>query len=176
MARLALADAALMGGNADEAVALGREAVEVLRRLDQPDNLGVALGNLACALFITGDVASSRAITAQALPTMWHNEMGSLLFELVALLAVYTGQFAAAAQMLAFAERRYATDDDVPQANEARMAQQAAAAIDVALGTGEHARLRALGGTAHHRTGASAAATSTRRCPFLQIRTGIAGL
>jgi hypothetical protein len=145
MARLALADAALMAGDVGEAVALGREAVAVLQSLDQPGNLGLALGNLASALLMKGDVASARATAAQALPLLWHNEMGSLLFELLALLAAGAGDFAVAAQMLGFAESRHTADDDVTQANEARMMQLAAAAIDAALGKDEHVRLRTTG-------------------------------
>jgi predicted ATPase len=145
MARLALADAALMGGDTDQAVLLGREAVAVLEALDQPSNRGLALGNLASALLMHGDVESVRATATQALPLLWRNEMGALLLEFLALLAVSAGQFTVAAQMLGLAERRYAADDDTPQANEARMAQLASIAIDGALGKEEHARLRANG-------------------------------
>ncbi|MEO8739069.1 MAG: winged helix-turn-helix domain-containing protein [Casimicrobiaceae bacterium] len=145
MARLALADATLMAGDVDEAVRLGREAVAVLRSLAQPSNLGIAMGNLASALMMKGDVASARATAAEALPLLWRNEMGSLLFELLALLAVDAGDFAVAAQMLGFAQSRYAATEDVSQANEARMAQMATAAIDAALGKDIHAQLRDAG-------------------------------
>ena len=140
-----LADAALIAGDTDEAIALGREAVAVLRSLDQPANLGLALANLSSALLMQGDVGSARAAAAQALPLMWRNEFGACLFEALALIAASTGSFAVAAQMLGYADGRYAADDDVPQANEARMARLAAAAIDTALGEGEHARLRDVG-------------------------------
>jgi hypothetical protein len=126
-------------------VLLGREAVAVLEALDQPSNRGLALGNLASALLMHGDVESARATATQALPLLWRNEMGALLLEFLALLAVSAGQFTVAAQMLGLAERRYAADDDTPQANEARMAQLASIAIDGALGKEEHARLRANG-------------------------------
>lgn len=145
MARLMLADAALIAGDTDEAIALGREAVAVLRSLDQPANLGLALTNLSSALLMHGDVGSARAAAAQALPLMWRNEFGAFLFEALSLIAASSGSHAVAAQMLGYADRRYAANDDVPQANEARMAQMAAVAIDTALGQAEHARLRNVG-------------------------------
>ncbi|MEO8506094.1 MAG: hypothetical protein ABI593_00535 [Betaproteobacteria bacterium] len=55
------------------------------------------------------------------------------------------GNFAAAAQMLGYADARYAAADDMRQANEARMAQLATTAIDAALGQAEHVCLRDVG-------------------------------
>jgi hypothetical protein len=147
MARLALADAALMAEDADEALALGRDAVRVLRALDQPSKLGLALGNLAAAFLMKGDVTAARRLTAEAFPLMARNEMSMSLFDNLALQAVHQGKAAIAARMLGLADRRYASGDDVRQANEARMMRMASAAIERALGTDEFSRLRAEGAT-----------------------------
>ena len=126
--RLKLADAALMAGDFDEAVSLGEAAVTALRGLDQPSNLGLALGNL-CAARLLGSRPGGEAAAEEALPLMWRAGWGYLLADSLALLAARAGQPKAAARLLGFADAWYARHDDSRQPNEARLAVEAQAAM-----------------------------------------------
>ena len=53
--RLKVADHALMAGDVDDAIAVGRFVIEELRRLGQPAALGWALNNLCAGLGRAGD-------------------------------------------------------------------------------------------------------------------------
>lgn len=136
--RLKLADAALMAGDIDEAIALGEAAVQALRRLDQPSNLGLALGNL-CAARLLGDRPGALAAATEALPLMWRTGWGYLLADSLALLAARAGLTEEAARLLGYADAWYARHDDARQPNEARLAAAAAALLDDA-GAPEDAR------------------------------------
>ena len=148
-ARLKLADAALMAGEIGEAIELGRAAVEELRALDQPSNIGLALSNLCAALLLEGDRAGARDAAAEALPLLWRNGWHYLLLDSLAYLAALDGQAEQGARLLGFADAWYATHGDERQPNEATLERRAAEAVAAALGeelcVHERAAGRALG-------------------------------
>jgi hypothetical protein len=144
-ARRSLADAALMAGEVEEAVTLGRAAVADPRVRDRPRSLAVALSNLNAALLMAGNLSEARITALEAVPLAWQTGIAHYCFDHVALYAVLTGAHAIAAQLLGFADHMYATGEELRQPNEARSAGQAGAALDAALGAAEHARLRAAG-------------------------------
>lgn len=144
-ARLKLADAALMAGEFDEAIDLGRQAVAELGKLDQPSNLGLALSNLCAALVLSGDDAAGRDAAAQALPLMWRNGWGYLLVDSVALLAARNHDMQRAAQLLGHADRWYRTHRDGRQPNEATLARHCVAMLAADTHAQELAALRDAG-------------------------------
>ncbi len=144
-ARLKLADAALMAGDLDESIALGRIAVATLSQLDQPSNLGLALTNLCAAWILKGHDAPAREAAAQALPLMWRNGWGYLLLDALALLAVRAGLAVQAATLLGHADAWYARHGDVRQPNEATLAAHCASALAGALSAAEGEHCRAAG-------------------------------
>jgi predicted ATPase len=144
-ARLKLADAALMAGDVDEAVWLGREAVGELGALDQPSNLGLASSNLCAALLMAGDAAAAYAMAKQALPLMSQNEWTYLVLDPIALLAAPSGHGVLAAQLLGYVDAWYASHQDPRQPNEARLAKMTVKAIEAAEPTTDLARWRAAG-------------------------------
>ncbi len=144
-ARLKLADAALMAGDRDEAIALGRAAVTELEALDQPSNLGLALSNLCAAHLLANDLRAAHQAAARALPLMWQNEWGFLLLDQLALIAARTGHVDTSARLLGFADALYAVNKEPRQPNEAVLAQLAAGLIETAIAPDEQARLRVEG-------------------------------
>ena len=144
-ARLKLADAALMAGDRDEAIALGMEAVTELDALDQPSNLGLALSNLCAAYLLADRLSEARSAAVRAFPLMWQNEWGYLVLDQMALLAARSGHCEASARILGFADAWYAANKEPRQPNEAAMSRLAADLIDSVLGADQHARLRAEG-------------------------------
>jgi hypothetical protein len=79
------------------------------------------------------------------LPLAWQTGIVHYFLDHVALYAARTGQGAQAAQLIGFADRVYAADQEPRQPNEARSVAQAEAAIAPTLDAQEHARLRAAG-------------------------------
>lgn len=144
-ARLKLADAALMAGDRDEAIALGSAAVTELDALDQPSNLGLALSNLCSAFLFVDDLCAAHKAAVRALPLMWQNEWGFLVLDQLALIAARKGRFETSARILGFTDGWYAANKEPRQPNEAELAQRASDLINAALGEDEHARLRAEG-------------------------------
>jgi predicted ATPase/DNA-binding winged helix-turn-helix (wHTH) protein len=128
-ARLKLADAALMAGAPAEAAELGAHAVQQLRTLDQPSNLGLALSNLCAARLELGDAGAALGAALEALPLMARNGWAYLLYDSVAVLAALGGQAATAAQLLDFVDDWYRRHGDARQPNELRLAQRARLAL-----------------------------------------------
>jgi predicted ATPase/DNA-binding winged helix-turn-helix (wHTH) protein len=143
--RRSLADAALMAGDVAEAIALGRAAVIDPRVRNQPRSLAVALSNLNAALLMAGDLPAARRTATEALPLAWQTGIVHYFLDHVALYAARTGQGAQAAQLIGFADRVYAADQEPRQPNEERSVEQAEAAIASTLDAQEHARLHAAG-------------------------------
>ena len=146
-ARLKLADAALMAGDTQEAIALGTRAVAQLDALDQPSNLGLALSNLCAAHLLAHDLRAAHEAARQAFPLMWRNEWGYLLLDQIALIAARSGRPETSATILGFTDAWYAANHEPRQPNEAEMARLAAEAVVSTLGREEHDRLRAEGAT-----------------------------
>ena len=134
-ARLKLADAALMAGDVTEAIALGDVAVQQLRSLDQPANLGLALSNLCSALVFLGDrLREAMAAAREALPLLSRGWGIHFVLDALALAAAERGRCEDAARLLGYTDHWYRTHDDDRQANEARIAQRARELATVALG------------------------------------------
>jgi hypothetical protein len=122
-ARLKLADAALMAGDLQEAIALGEVAVRQLRILDQPSNLGLALSNLCSALVLAGKRVEAMAAAREALPLLSRNSWGAhFVLDALALIAAERHLFEDAARLLGYTENWYRTHADQRQPNEERIA------------------------------------------------------
>jgi len=144
-ARLKLADAALMAGDIAEAIELGRAAVDELRALDQPSNMGLALSNLCAALLLAGDRTGARDAAAEALPLLWRNGWHYLLLDSLGYLAALDGHPEQGARLLGFADAWYTAHGDERQPNEATLERRAADAFAAALGAEAGAEARAAG-------------------------------
>jgi hypothetical protein len=132
-ARLKLADAALMAGDAEEAVALGKESVNELRDLQQPSNLGLALGNLCAAFLQRGDTEDARRAASEALPLMGRNGWAYLLLDSIAVLAALQRDFTGALQLLGYVDGWYGRHADSRQPNESALAKWALSLCSAAL-------------------------------------------
>jgi hypothetical protein len=99
-----LADMALAAGRIDEAVLLGRDLVDRLRRMRHAYYLGFALGNLFAALVESGDLGSAAVAGSEAL-TLLRTEGNSLwLFDHFAALANRLGDARATALCLGYGD------------------------------------------------------------------------
>jgi len=133
-ARLKLADAALMAGDTQEAIALGTGAVAQLDALDQPSNLGLALSNLCAAFLLAYDLPAAHHAALRAFPLMWQNEWGYLLLDQIALIAARSGRCQMSATILGFTDAWYAVNNEPRQPNEAEMARLATEAVISTIG------------------------------------------
>ena len=144
-ARLNLADAALMAGDWDDAIALGRAAVDEVRSLDLPQMLAVAQLNLCAALLRKGDMQSARSIALEALPGIWQNKMSGYFFCHLALLAASALRPECAAKMLGYVEAWFTAYQYTREPSETRSTQLAFEAIEATLGSAEIARSKRYG-------------------------------
>jgi predicted ATPase/class 3 adenylate cyclase len=135
MARLKLADAALMAGDLEEAIVLGEVAVRQLRILDQPANLGLALSNLCSALVLSKRWPEAMEAAREALPLLSRGWGIHFVLDALALAAAELGESEDAARLLGYTESWYRAHADQRQANEERIAQLAQGAAEGALGT-----------------------------------------
>jgi len=140
-ARLKLADAALMAGDLEEAIALGDVAVQQLRLLDQPANLGLALSNLCSALVLSKRWPEAMAAAREALPLLSRGWGIHFVLDALALAAAERGQGEDAARLLGYTESWYRAHADQRQANEAQIAQRAQLLAEGALGKARFDRL-----------------------------------
>jgi hypothetical protein len=143
--RVGLGDAALLAQDYEEAAMLCRAVVDELRALNRPFSRGIALENLGNALVHLGDLDGACAALAESLPIMRQNEAGADVFNILALIAVRSGQPDVAARMLGHVDTWVATSQYHLAPNEARAAEEAGREIDAAIGTEAHARLRKEG-------------------------------
>lgn len=132
--RLKVADHALMAGDVDDAIAVGRFVIVELRRLGQPAALGWALNNLCAACLTQGDDEAARGLAAQAMPLVWTHGWGVDPANHIALIATRPGNHTAAAMLLGYPHATYAANQDAPLPNEVRLAEQAARSLLTALG------------------------------------------
>jgi predicted ATPase/DNA-binding winged helix-turn-helix (wHTH) protein len=147
-ARLNLADYALRAGDVGEAIASYEAALAEVQALKWPNMVGHCLSRLCAGWLIAGELVPARAAAVRALPLMpLMRECGWLacLLNHVALLAARLRRPATAARLLGFAEATYAARRTVPLPIEAHVVILATAAVDAALGSSEHALLRAQG-------------------------------
>ena len=144
-ARLKLADAALMAGDTEEAIALGRAVAAQLRALDQPANLGLALTNLCAAMLLDDDLAEARTVAVEAMAPMWGNGWAYLLLDSVALIAAMAGRPVEAARLTGFVDRWYERHVDTRQPNEATLRDRTLSLLAHALSPASTQSNRAIG-------------------------------
>ena len=143
--RVNLADAALMAGDWDEAVVLGRSASEELRRLSLPQLLAVSQVNLCAALMHKGELDLARGAALDALPSIWqHKQSGYLLCHL-ALLATLLGRHDVSARMLGYVDAYFAASLLPREPSEARSTGMASKMLEAALPAGQLGTLKRAG-------------------------------
>ena len=144
-ARFRLVDVALMAGDFDEAVLLGRSVVAEQRTNFQDSRLAGALHNLCGALLMRGDLAEAGHAARESWPLMVdHGGFGYLLSHL-ALLAARVGRFESGALMLGRMDAWSEATQNALEFNEVRSARLAADTIELALGADETEHLRVTG-------------------------------
>jgi hypothetical protein len=129
---------ALIGGDAAEAVRLGRD---LLARLPRRHGVtrAIALGNLLLALLAQHDTAAARTVAedfVSLLAQIDHLYLGSSA-DALALLAAQEGRLPDAARLIAFADASYRADGEPREPNEARARAEALALIKSGLEDGE---------------------------------------
>jgi len=129
-----LADVALIGGNAAEAIARGRE---LLARLPRRHGVtrAIALGNLLLALLAADDVeaAATAALDFCALTRQLDYLYLVSAADALALLAAMRNRETTGARLLAFADAVYAADRQTREPNEARARAEAWSRIEKKL-------------------------------------------
>jgi len=131
--RVNLADAALMAGDWDEAILLGRSASEELRRLNLPQLLAVSLVNLCAALMHKGEMDLAREAALDALPSIWQHKMSGYLFCHLALLAASLLRHDVSARMLGYADAYFAASLLPREPSEARSTRMASKLLETTL-------------------------------------------
>jgi predicted ATPase/DNA-binding winged helix-turn-helix (wHTH) protein/class 3 adenylate cyclase len=144
-ARLNLADAALMAGDLDEAITLGRAAVEEVRTLDLPQMLAVAQLNLFAVMVRKGDLQSARDLALEALPVIWQTRVSGYFLCHLSLLAAARSRHKDAGQMLGYVEAWFTANQYVREPSEERSMQLASEAVRATLAPSEIASLRQAG-------------------------------
>jgi len=126
-----LADVALIGGDAAEAVRLGRALLDRLGRRHRVTR-AIALGNLLLALLALDDLAAARRSAAEFVELARQLDFMyvSVTADALALLATLEKRFAAAAQLLGYADAGYAHDQQQREPNEARARERCLALLE----------------------------------------------
>ncbi|WP_280155477.1 winged helix-turn-helix domain-containing protein [Piscinibacter sp. XHJ-5] len=143
--RTNLADAALMAGEFEESIALGRAAVAETRALGLPQMNAVAFLNLCAALVRHGDLASARAVALDALPHVWRHRLSGWFLCHLALLATGLSQHQDAARMLGYVNAWCSATGLQMQSNELHAVQLARESIRKALGASTLSALTSAG-------------------------------
>ena len=129
-----LADLALMSGDADSAVRLGRELLTRLGRRHLATR-GIALGNLLLALLALGATGEARDVQAEFVDVVRQLDHMYVVYtaDAMAWLAALEARWDAAARLLGYADATYAAEGQAREPNEAR-ARTAALALLQARG------------------------------------------
>ncbi|WP_348273478.1 winged helix-turn-helix domain-containing protein [Piscinibacter sp. XHJ-5] len=144
-ARLNLADAALMAGDWDEAIELGRRVVEEVRTLDLPQMTAVAQLNLFAALLGKGDLPSARSAALEALPEAWRNKISGYICSHLSLLAARLSRYESAARLLGYVEAWFPARQLTLEPGEVRSTGLAAELVGAAMSPSAMASLRRAG-------------------------------
>ncbi len=125
-----LADVALIGGDAPEAVRLGRALLARLGRRHRVTR-AIALGNLLLALLALDEVAAAREVATEFVELARQLDFMyvSVTADALALLAALEQRLAAAAQLLAYGDAAYAHDRQHREPNEARARERCMALL-----------------------------------------------
>lgn len=141
-----LADVALIGGDAAQAVQLGRALLARLGRRHRVTR-AIALGNLMLALLAADDVPAARetAIAFIELSRALDHMYLGVTADPLALLAALEERYAAATQLAAFADAAYAQDQQLREPNEAQARARCAALLQAHCTSVDLARWRTRG-------------------------------
>lgn len=133
-----LADLALVAGDADEAVRLGRSLLARLRRRDAATRAMVQ-GNLLHALLAQGSDGEARSAAAEVIDKLRPLGFMFLMYicDALALLAAREGRWPAAALLLGYADAAYAAQGQTRELNEARACEEARGAVAAHCSDGE---------------------------------------
>ena len=125
-----LADLALVAGDADEAVRLGRSLLMRLRRRDAATR-AMAQGNLLHALLAQGSDGEARVAAAEVVNKLRPLGFMFLMYicDALALLAAREERWPAAALLLGYADAAYAAQGQTRELNEARASEEARSAV-----------------------------------------------
>lgn len=125
-----LADLALVAGDADEAVRLGRSLLARLRRRDAATRAMVQ-GNLLHALLAQGSDSEARIAAAEVIDKLRPLGFMFLMYicDALALLAAREERWPAAALLLGYADAAYAAQRQTRELNEARACEEARSAV-----------------------------------------------
>jgi hypothetical protein len=135
-----------MGGNAAEAVRLGREVVARVYETGWPERMAVEPKvNLVAALVVAGDLAGAREAAAATLAGAWRCQRSGPLADHLALLAARSGRHAESMRLIGWADSWWVTHQYAREGNEAAAVNQATELNASAIGDAEAARLRAEG-------------------------------
>ncbi|WP_284618723.1 ATP-binding protein [Aquabacterium humicola] len=118
--QLNLANAELLAGDAEAAVASGIRLVALIQPLRNENMLFFARINLAAAHLMLHQTAPARQQLHEALPRPLRGPLQTWCMNYLALLAALEGRFDDAAQLVGATDARYATDDEQRQVNEQR--------------------------------------------------------
>jgi len=145
-AKLNLADATLMGGNAAEAVRLGREVVARVHEAGWSERMVVVPQvNLMAALVVAGDLVEAREVAVATLAGAWRYQRGGFLADHLSLLAARSGRHAESMRLIGWADAWWVTHQYAREGNETAAVDQATLMNVEAIGASEAARLRAEG-------------------------------
>lgn len=144
-ARVNLADAALMDGDIEQSILLGRDAVAQLQPLGLPELQAVAMLNLCAALIRHGDHDEARHAAAQTLPIVWRHKLSGWFLCHLALLAAGLSQPDVAARLLGYVDAWMTATELALQPNERLAATAAQDAAEASLGASVYASLRKAG-------------------------------
>jgi hypothetical protein len=138
MAKADLAKAALLTGDATEAIACGRQAVKSARISGGMNDLTSALTDLCTAQLMAEDLRSAASTAREALPLMMDNDYSGFLFDALSLLAVRSGQPDVAAMLGGCADAWYVNLQMIRSPIEVRTSRMAEKEIDEQLRTRSH--------------------------------------
>jgi predicted ATPase/DNA-binding winged helix-turn-helix (wHTH) protein len=116
-----LADLALMAGDADSAVRLGRELLDRLGRRQRATR-AIALGNLLLALLARHSLADARQVQAEFIGVVRQLDHMFVMYtaDAMAGLAAAEGRWTVAAHLMGYADAAYAAEGQPREPNEAR--------------------------------------------------------
>jgi predicted ATPase/DNA-binding winged helix-turn-helix (wHTH) protein len=142
---LNVANAELMSGDAEAAVATGTQLVAMLQDGRQESLLQHVSFNLATAHLMLGQTAPARQIVQRLLQGAPRAGLQAWCLDVLALLAALEGRLPAAAQLLGAADARYAANADGREVNELRACERTLSLLRGAFDAAAIAALAAQG-------------------------------
>ncbi|MDQ6685106.1 MAG: hypothetical protein M3Z16_08260, partial [Pseudomonadota bacterium] len=167
-----LAEIALMAGDAERSVELGRQLLARLGQRHRTTRV-IALGNLLPALLTLQATAAARAVLAEYVDLARHFDSVYVMYasDSMAWLAAAEGRWDAAAMLIGYSDASYAFQGQAREPNE-RRAREAAEALIVSSGRGPSLAAATTTGAAMQ--AADACAVAIQASPAAPLRPGVA--